>query len=73
MSTRKGKKAVKGIPLFHDEVKQTHGIKLTDTAWKKLGEIAKALKISRSELVERIARGDAEAIALLTQSQPPSP
>ncbi len=52
----KGKKRVRGIPVFHDEVKQTHGIKLTDSAWKRLGEIAQKRGISRSELVERYAR-----------------
>lgn len=52
----KGKKRLKGVPILHDEVKQTHGIKLTDTAWDEIGKAAIELGISRSELIERYGR-----------------
>lgn len=52
----KGKKRIKGVPVLHDEVKKTHGMKLTDTAWDAIGEAATALGISRSELIEQLAR-----------------
>ncbi|WP_414583068.1 hypothetical protein [Scytonema sp. PCC 10023] len=55
MSTRKGKKAVKNVPLFHDEVKTRHHILLTPTAWQRLQQRAKEQEISVSELVERWA------------------
>ena len=51
-----GKKRLKGVPILHNEIKQTHGIKLTDTAWEAIGEEATRLGIRRSELVERYAR-----------------
>ncbi|BAZ26205.1 CopG/DNA-binding domain-containing protein [Kalymmatonema gypsitolerans NIES-4073] len=52
MSTRKGKKAVKNVPLFHDEVKTRHHILLTPTAWQRLQQRAKEQGISVSELIE---------------------
>ncbi|WP_414581405.1 hypothetical protein [Scytonema sp. PCC 10023] len=55
MSIRKGKKAVKNVPLFHDEVKTRHHILLTPTAWQRLQQRAKDQGISVSELIERWA------------------
>lgn len=56
MSSRKGKKAVRNIPLFYDEKKRVHGITLTDFAWEGLSALAQQQQISVSELVERWAR-----------------
>ncbi len=50
----------------YGEQKKPCNLSLTQTAIATLDRIATHLKISRSELVERIARGDAEAIVLLT-------
>lgn len=55
MSTRKGKKAVRNVPLFHDQVKKAHHILLTPAAWQRLQQRAKEQGISVSELVERWA------------------
>ena len=52
----KGQKRLKNIPVFYDEVKQTHGIKLTDTTWNTLRSVATEQGISISELVERWGR-----------------
>jgi hypothetical protein len=56
MSMRKGQKRMKNVPVFYDEVKQTHGIKLTDTTWNTLRNVATEQGISISELVERWGR-----------------
>ncbi|MFM7407256.1 MAG: hypothetical protein ACKO3K_11485 [Cuspidothrix sp.] len=56
MSTGKGQKRVKNIPVFYDEMKKRRGINLTDTAWGILARRAKIEKISVSELIERYAR-----------------
>lgn len=64
---RKGKKGMRGVPILHDEVKKTHGLDLTDTAWDAIGEAAKSLGVSRSELVERLGRkGESWLVAALT-------
>jgi hypothetical protein len=52
-----GKKRVKGEPLFYDEVKKDTIFMLTNTARQQLDTRARELGISRSELVERFARG----------------
>lgn len=52
-----GKKRIKGEPLFYDEVKKDTIFMLTNTARQQLEVRAKELGISRSELVERFARG----------------
>lgn len=53
----KGQKRIRNVPVFYDEVKKTHGLKLTDTAWKLINEVAQQQGISASELVERWGRG----------------
>lgn len=58
MSSRKGKKAVRDVPLFYDEKKRVHGITLTDFAWESLGTLARQQQISVSELIERWARAE---------------
>jgi hypothetical protein len=52
-----GKKRIKGEPLFYDEVKKDTILMLTNTARQRLQQQAEELGISRSELVERFARG----------------
>ena len=56
MSTKKGQKRLKNIPVLHDEVKERHQIVVTPTAWDNMR--SKALKegISVSELIETLAR-----------------
>ena len=58
MSTRKGKKGVKNIPMFYEEIKKKHGIWLTDSSW--LGAKEKALRneLSASEYIEQLIRKD---------------
>ncbi len=62
-----GKKRVKGEPVFYDEIKHNTMLTLTDTAKRLLDEKAKELGITRSEFVERFARG---MIELPQQEQP---
>lgn len=69
MSTRKGKKPKGGEPLFYEEKKTQVSMQLTPTAIANLNSFATQLNISRSEFVERIARGDEEAIALLKEEK----
>jgi metal-responsive CopG/Arc/MetJ family transcriptional regulator len=52
-----GKKRVKNEPVFYDEIKKDTMLTLTETARNQLDERAAELGISRSELVERFARG----------------
>ena len=53
----KGKKTSQGYPELYDEVKKRVNLTLTPTAIAGLDELAKELHLSRSELVEQIARG----------------
>ncbi|MBW4629307.1 MAG: hypothetical protein KME49_28300 [Brasilonema octagenarum HA4186-MV1] len=55
MSTPKGKKAVRGIPQLHEELKCRHTIWFTPTAWGKLQRKAVNENISVSELLEKMA------------------
>lgn len=52
-----GKKRVKDEPVFYDEVKKDTIVMLTETARQRLKEQADKLGISRSEVIERFARG----------------
>lgn len=54
---RKGHKSTGGIGDLYDEPKERTTLILTQTAKNFLDERADALGISRSELVERFARG----------------
>ncbi len=56
MSTRKGIKGEKNIPIFYDEVKQKHTIVLTPTAWEKLKVLSKNKGLSVSEFIEQLVR-----------------
>lgn len=55
MSTRKGKKPTKNIPLLHDELKTKHSVWFTPKTWENLQNKAVSNGISVSELLEKIA------------------
>lgn len=54
---KKGHKSRKGVGEFYDEVKVDTLLSLTPTARANLDGQAKSIGISRSEVVERLARG----------------
>jgi len=56
--TGMGKKRVKGQPALRSEMKRTRAIVLTDTATELLNQRSQELEISRSELIEGLARGE---------------
>lgn len=60
----KGEKAMRGQPLYYDELKKSLNLKLTPTAKKILSELAKKTNLSRSEFQERLLRqvGNDEAL-----------
>lgn len=41
-----------------EEIKRLRSIRLTDTAWEKLAEIAEKNHITRTEVIEIFARGE---------------
>lgn len=53
----KGRKSIKGIGDLYDSPKSRVNLMLTEQAVKDLDQRAEELGISRSELVERFARG----------------
>lgn len=54
---RKKVKSTRGRPEMYSEVKTSVCLALTRTAIFKLDELAKSMKLSRSEFVEQVARG----------------
>lgn len=54
----KGVKSFRGKPEYYDELKERVSICITKTARHGLDEMSKKMGISRSELIERIGRGD---------------
>ncbi|BAY81291.1 CopG domain protein DNA-binding domain protein [Calothrix parasitica NIES-267] len=56
MSTKKGQKRLKNIPVLHDEVKERHQIVVTPTAWNNMKSKASKEGLSISELIETLAR-----------------
>ncbi len=54
---KKGKKSRKGVGELYDEAKVDTLLTLTPTARRNLDQQAKELEVSRSEVVERFARG----------------
>ncbi len=48
---------MRGIPVDWDELKIKRTMMLTDTAWNNLEKRASELGVSRSEYIERVARG----------------
>ena len=61
MSTGKGKKRIKNIPVLYEEAKKHRGVMLTDTAWSIAVIKARENEISVSEYLERLLRGVAVA------------
>ena len=53
MSTGKGKKRLRGIPVLHDEKKTKHTLLITPSSWNKLQRVAKNNRLSISEYVEQ--------------------
>jgi ribbon-helix-helix CopG family protein len=63
-------KGLKGVPRTeHEEKKKVMTLSLTPTAIAALDRIASALRISRSELIERLARADDAAIMELLKGK----
>lgn len=56
MTTKKGQKRLKNIPILHDEVKGRHQIVVTPTAWGNMKEEASRRGISISELIEEFGK-----------------
>jgi hypothetical protein len=54
---KKNLKSMRGRPEMYSEVKTSVCLALTPTAIVKLDELAKSLQLSRSDFVERVARG----------------
>lgn len=54
---KKGTKSTRGRPEIYSEIKTSVCLALTPTAIAKLDDLAKSQQLSRSEFVERIARG----------------
>ena len=57
MTTKKGQKRLRNIPVLHDEVKKKRTVNLTPTAWGKMKDEASRRSISVSELIEEFGRG----------------
>ena len=51
------KKSMRNEPEMYDEIKKPCNLSLTQVAINKLDDMAKLNAISRSEVVERFARG----------------
>jgi hypothetical protein len=58
MSTGKGIKRVKNVPVLYEESKKKRTVMLTDTAWMRAAIKAKENGISVSEFLERFLRAD---------------
>ncbi len=56
MTTKKGHKRIKNIPILHSEVKERHQIVVTPTAWKNMKREASRRGVSISELIEEFGR-----------------
>jgi hypothetical protein len=65
---QKGIKSRRGQPEMYDELKELVSISITKTAQFGLNKISESLKISRSELIERIGRG----LLTITETNPSS-
>ena len=55
---RRGQKSSKGQPELYDEVKKRVNITITPTGWDRLDDLAWSRRLSKSELIEQIARGE---------------
>ncbi|MUG91759.1 hypothetical protein F7734_04395 [Scytonema sp. UIC 10036] len=56
MSTSKGKKRTRNIPVLHEQVKEQHSIMVTPATWKKLQALAIDADKSVSEYLETLIR-----------------
>jgi deoxyhypusine synthase len=56
MTSKKGQKRIRNIPILHDEVKAKRTVLLTSTAWTSIKDEAKRRDISASELIEEWGR-----------------
>jgi hypothetical protein len=56
MTTKKGQKRLKNIPILHDEVKTKRTVVLTPTAWQNIKDEANRQNLSASELIEEWGR-----------------
>ncbi|KYC43465.1 hypothetical protein WA1_11100 [Scytonema hofmannii PCC 7110] len=56
MSTGKGKKRTRNIPVLHEQVKEQHSIMFTPATWKKLQALAIDADLSVSEYLETLIR-----------------
>jgi metal-responsive CopG/Arc/MetJ family transcriptional regulator len=55
------KKSMTNEPEMYDEIKKPRNLSLTQVAVNKLDDMAKLHGLSRSEFVERFARGQLES------------
>lgn len=53
---RKGKKGIKGRPLYHDQVKQRYNFTLTPTAREIMDRHARNQGLSASDWLEKLLR-----------------
>lgn len=60
----KGTKSQRNVPELYDELKRQRSISLTDTGVKSLDLLAKSFRLSRSEFIEKISRGEILTISL---------
>lgn len=63
-------KSQRGQGEIYSEIKKSTSVGLTPTATRELDQIAAALGISRSELVERIGRGLLQITACIPPAYP---
>jgi len=57
MTTKKGQKRLRNVPVLHDEVKKKRTVNLTPTAWENMKKEATRRGISVSELIEEFGKG----------------
>ena len=56
MTTKKGKKRMKNIPVHYEQLKEKHTIHLTPIAWNKVKDLAKQKGVSVSVHIEELIR-----------------
>ncbi len=65
-----GVQSKRGQPELYDELKQPCSVALTATGLAGLDAISRELKISRSQLVEKIGRGEIKIVLLEASACP---
>jgi hypothetical protein len=63
----KGRKSMRGQPELYEECKKNASFSITPTAHQGLKQLSSELKISQSELIERIGRGAFTLVVLETE------